>query len=314
MRLSLLLFCIFFKTLCCVGQTDSADVEAVRDVVVLSEVVVRSDLNVPRFLSLIKNDTTFYKAFKNLRVLGFTSVNNILMLDKKGAPSGSLISTTKQVYSGNCRTMEVLSEVHSGDIYNKKGAFNYYTAQLYSSLFFTKGKVCGGNNIVKGVERAVKGKSGIEKSKEQLKLLFFNPGKKIDGIPFIGDKLDVFDKDVATFYDFIIDIVDLNGEECYLFSITKKADLSKNEKDKIVYNNILTWFNKKTFEIVARTYDLSYNAGVYDFDVHMNIEMTHFGEYLLPKTIQYWGNWDVPLKKRERGVFTAQLSDFNKGF
>ncbi len=32
-----------------------------------------------------------------------------------------------------------------------------------------------------------------------------------------------------------------------------------------------TWFNINTWEIVARNYDLSYNAGVYDFDVRMEV-------------------------------------------
>jgi hypothetical protein len=63
-------------------------------------------------------------------------------------------------------------------------------------------------------------------------------------------------------------------------------------------------------EIVARNYDLSYNAGVYDFDVHMEVLMTKFGDYLVPQTLRYKGNWDVAFKKRERGVFTATLFDF----
>jgi hypothetical protein len=64
-------------------------------------------------------------------------------------------------------------------------------------------------------------------------------------------------------------------------------------------------------EIVARNYDLSYNAGVYDFDVHMEVVMTKFGEYLVPQTLRYKGDWDVAFKKRERGVFTATLFDFS---
>ena len=63
-------------------------------------------------------------------------------------------------------------------------------------------------------------------------------------------------------------------------------------------------------EIMARNYDLSYNAGVYDFDVHMEVELTKFGQYLLPKTLRYKGNWDVAFKKREKAVFTASLFDF----
>ena len=63
-------------------------------------------------------------------------------------------------------------------------------------------------------------------------------------------------------------------------------------------------------EIVARNYDLSYDAGVYDFNVHMEVQMTKFGNLLVPKTLRYNGKWDVVFKKRERGIFTATLFDF----
>jgi len=289
---------------------DTSDVEAVRRMVNLSEVVVRSDLNVPKFLQLIKNDTTFYKAFKNLRVLGFTSLNDIRMKDKKNIIIATLESKTRQNTINGCRTMDILEEKSSGDIYDKKQQWNYYTAELYAGLFFTQGKVCGETNIVAGIERTVQDKKGLDKRKEQLKTMFFNPGKKVPGIPFIGDKLDIFDGDIAQYYDFAIDMNDYNGQQCYIFSIKNRADLTSSEKDKIVFDNITTWFNSKTMEIVARNYDLSYDAGVYDFNVHMEVQMTKFETYLVPRTLRYTGNWDVAFKKRERGIFTATLFDF----
>jgi hypothetical protein len=294
------------------SQEDSADVEAVRRMVNLSEVVVRSDLNVPKFLQLIKNDTSFYKAFKNLRVLGFTSLNDIRMADKKNNIIATLQSKTRQNRGMGCRTMDVLEERSSGNIYTKNHQWNYYTAELYAGLFFTQGKVCGETNIVKGIERSVQNKKGLEKHKEQLKMMFFNPGKKIPGIPFIGDKLDIFDADIARYYDFKIDMEDYDGQQCYIFSINTRSDLTSSEKDKIVFDNIITWFNSKTMEIVARNYDLSYNAAVYDFDVHIEVQMTKFEIYLVPRTLRYTGNWDVAFKKRERGIFTATLFDFEK--
>jgi hypothetical protein len=292
------------------SQEDTSDVEAVRRMVNLSEVVVRSDLNVPKFLQRIKNDTTFYKAFKNLRVLGFTSLNDIRMKNKEGEVVASLQSKTKQNRANGCRTMEVLEEKTSGDIYDRKKEWNYYTAELYAGLFFTNTSVCGENNIVAGTERNLQNKRGLEKHKEQLKMLFFNPGKKIPGIPFIGNRLDIFDADLAQYYDYAIDMQDMNDQSCYVFSIKTRNDLSSSEKDKIVFDNITTWFNTKTMEIVARNYDLSYNAAIYDFNVHIEVEMTKFREYLVPQTLRYTGNWDVAFKKRERGVFTATLFDF----
>ena len=294
------------------SQEDSLDNERLKKMVTLSEIVVRNNLDIAKFLQRIKNDTTFYKAFRTLHVLGFTSLNDIRMMDKKGNVRASLQSKTVQHVHNGCRTMETLDEKTTGDMYDAKENFNYYTAELYASLFLTKGKVCGENNIVKGVELSTKSKSGIEKHKEQLKILFFDPGKKIPGIPFIGNKINIFDPDVAKNYDFSLDMADYNGQECYLFAVKAKEDLSGSDKDNIVIDNITTWFNAKTMEIVGRNYDISYDAGVYDFDVHMEVQMTHFGTYLVPKTLYYNGTWDMLFKKRERGVFTATLFDFSK--
>ena len=280
--------------------------------VMLREVVVRNKLNVPGFIDRVKNDTTFYKAFKNLKVLGYTSLNDIRMLNKKQQQIASLESKTKQVVSNGCRHTEIVSEKTTGDIYDADRNWNYYTGELYAGLFFAKGNVCGESNIVKGYELSIKNKSGIAKHKEQLKMLFFNPGKKIPGIPFIGNKIAIFDDDVSALYDFIIDMAEYQGQLCYVFTIKAREDLTSAQKNDIVINEMTTWFNNKTMEIVARNYDLSYDAGLYDFDVHMEVQMDKFGDYLVPKLLRYVGNWHAIFKKRERGVFTATLFDFNK--
>ena len=289
---------------------DTSDVEAVRRTVQLSEVVVRSDLNIPRFLQRIKNDSSYHKAFKNLHILGYTSLNFIQMRDKKGRVQASLDSKTRQNRDGNCRTMDVLNEKTTGDFYDKNGELNYYTAELYSAFFFTNGKVCGETNIVSGSQHNVKDKKGLAKNKEQLKMLFFNPGKKIPGIPFIGDKLDVFDEDVAKFYDYSIDTADINGKPAYVFAIKRKEGLSSSERGKIVFDNLTTWFDQRSMEILARNYDLSYSAGIYDFDVHMEVQMQKVGQLIVPHVLRYSGNWFLLSKKRERGIFTATLYDF----
>jgi len=293
------------------AQTDTAEIITLSKETVLSEVVIRNDLNVPRFLQRVKEDTSFYKAFRNLRILEFTSLNDIRMMDKKGRTDATLQSRTRQHRKGSCRHTEVIEEKTTGDFYDD-GDFNYYTAELYASLFFAKSPVCNETNIVANTTREVRGKKGVEKHKEQLKMMFFNPGKKIPGIPFIGDKIDIFDPSVSRYYDFTIDMETWNGQECYLFRIVPKADLSSSQRNNIVFDNITTWFNAKTMEIVARNYDLSYNTPAYDFDVHMEVQMTKFGDLLVPKLITYNGNWKVALKKRERGVFTATLFDFRR--
>ena len=290
------------------AQEDSLDNERLAKMVNLSEVVVRTDLNVAKFMERVKNDTSFYKAFRSLHLVNFSAWNDIRIKDKKGRVKASMQSKTRQTRSGNCRTMEILDETHTGDFYTSDGQYNYYTAELYAGLFFTKGKICNENNIVKGIELNPSGKSGIEKHKQQLKMLFFNPGKRIPGIPFIGDKIDIFDPDRARLYNLSIDYGEYEGSPCYIFSIKAKTKDEGGKKSRIVIDSMVTWFDTKTMDVLARNYDMRYDAGVYDFDVHMEVQMTRAGNYLLPKTLRYIGTWDVAFKKRERGSFTATLT------
>jgi hypothetical protein len=293
------------------AQTDS-NVTVNKKVITLKEVVVRSNLNVPAFIDRVREDTTFYKAFRNLKVLGYTALNDIRMMNKKGIVKATLNSKTKQTVKNQCRWMEILEEKSTGDIYDKNHNLNYYTAEMYAGLFFAPDTICGETNIVKGTAFNTKGKSGMAKHKEQLKMLFFNPGKKIPGLPFIGNKIALFEEDVADLYDFVIDMESFKGDLCYVFRIVPRVNLTPGEKDKVVINEMTTWFNTSNWEIVARNYDLSYKAGVYDFDVHMEVEMTKFEDLLVPKVLRYNGTWDVALKKRERGTFTATLFDFKR--
>lgn len=291
---------------------DSLDNTRLAQLINLSEVVISSNLNLSRFIEQVKKDTSFYKAFKNLRVLGFTSSNDILLRDKKGEPAARLISKTRQLREGGCRTMQVLEENSTGDFYDRNGEYNYYTAELYAGLFFTRGKVCGETNVIRSSKFNPREQRGLAKHKEQLKMLLFNPGQKVPGIPLIGDKIDLFDPQRAQLYDFSIDYADRNGESCYLFSIKAKDNLRSGELDKIVVDRMDTWFSTKTMEVLARHYTMSYDAGVYDFNVQMEAEMTHFNGLLVPQVLRYVGNWDVAFKKRERGVFTATLYDFTQ--
>lgn len=291
-------------------QTDTAVVD--KKVITLSEIIIRNNVNVASFIEIVKNDTTFYKAFRNLRILNYTSLNDVRMFSKKGNVQASLYSKTQQWALNGCRYTNVLTEATSGDIYDNDKNYNYYTPQLYASIFFARDTICGETNIVKGTTINTKGKSGTAKHKEQLKMLFFNPGKAVPGLPFIGNKTAIFDDDMAALYNYHLDQEEKLGQMCYIFAVTAKEKKEGGNKNKIVVDEMTTWFNIKTMEVVARNYTMSYSAGVYDFDVNMQVEMTKAGEYLVPKLLRYTGNWDVVFKKRERGVFTATLFDFSK--
>jgi len=150
---------IFFTIVCCLllRHVNAQDNASGSDTTVvyknqsftLTDVVIRNNFDYHAFIDYIKNDTTFYKAFKNLHLLSYSSYNDIRMKDKKGATTASLLSTTRQTYAQGCRTMEVKDQTVTGDFFDSKGNYNYMTAEMYAGLFFTKGKICCKSKILK---------------------------------------------------------------------------------------------------------------------------------------------------------------------
>lgn len=290
------------------AQSTDSSMLVGKKIITLSPVIVNNRVNVPGFIERIRTDTSFYKAFKNLRILGFTAINDVRMLSKSNELKAHLHSKTKQYRQHQCRKMQVLEETHTGDVYNEAGGWNYYTLEMYASLFFTRDSVCGETNVVQGADLDVAGKKGMEKHKQQLKKLFFNPGARIEGLPFMSNKTAIFDDRMADRYEMDLNMDVRNGISCFVFHQKAKPGSS----DGVVIDEMTTWFNDSTMEVVARKYHLSYDAAVYDFDVNMEVEMGRFRDLTVPVLIRYTGNWKALFKRRERGVFTATLFDFEQ--
>jgi hypothetical protein len=293
------------------AQDKDTTVQSGGRLVTLSPVIIRSGTNVPGFIKRVEEDTSFYKAFKNLRVLNYRTLNDVRMFDRKGSVEASLNSKTRQWSSGNCRVTVVEEEKTTGDYYDAQGDPNYYTAQLYASLFFSKDTVCGQTNTVGDIKLNIRDKKGLEKRKEQLKMLFFNPGKDIPGIPLMGRKVQVFDQQHSDLYDFSIDLQEYKGKTAYVFKLKMKEGLSFFKKDEVVIDEMITWFDYDSFEVRERDYTMSYNAGVYKFNVSMHVEIDKKNGYLFPKLIRYDGSWGVLVKGSERGLFTATVYDLS---
>lgn len=312
-----ILFLILFPFKTFAQQKDSFVVEGKDTTIIIDKgtftlkpVIVRNHMDYASLLKRIQNDTTFYKAFRNLHIVEFSSYNDIRMRDKKSDVQASYYSKTMQIRENGCRSTQTLEQKTTGDFLKNNGDFNYLTGEMYAAIFLTKGKICGEDNIVAGRTFSTENKTGTEKHKEQLKMLFFNPGRKIPGIPFIGDKLDLYDEHARKLYNYTLDYDTYKGEYVYIFSIKPKEDLGFFHRNDIVVDEMTTRFDATTMEVVGRTYSLSYKAGLYDFAVSIEVEMTHAGNLLVPETMRYKGNFSAITKKRERGEFTATLFDF----
>src|SRR5690606_2018275 len=119
------------------GQQTDYDTSGYLPNFTIEEIIVTNESFKPEdFIRRVKNDTTFYKAFKTLRIVTYNAENDIRVFDKKGKVKAALESETKQIYRDGCRTMQVLDETVKGDFYKKNGDYRYYTAELFATLFF----------------------------------------------------------------------------------------------------------------------------------------------------------------------------------
>lgn len=299
-----MLFClfIFLQNISLKAQDKSK--EKLYQGVVLDEVMikeVRKGFDIKGFIQKMQNDSTFYKGFKTLRLLQYSMYNDIQIENKQGDIVASYNSITKQWRHKGCRSMQVKKEKTTGNFYKKNGEYKYYTARLYAHLFFTKDTICHENNIVGNNEY-----HGTQKYEEQLRILIFNPGKKIKGIPGIGNNVAIFEEPTFSKYKFTLNREDFNGDDCYVF----KAVPLKEYADNMVINELITWIRVADDAIVARNYSLSFRTLLYDFDVDMKVKLKKVKQYLVPYSIQYAGNWHAVTKPREIVKFTAIFTDF----
>ena len=85
--------CLFAQTL------DSTNPKEIT----LAAIRIRNTSDSRAFIDKVKEDSTFYKAFRNLRILSFTSLNDISLFNKKGDIKASMKSRTHQTIENGCR-------------------------------------------------------------------------------------------------------------------------------------------------------------------------------------------------------------------
>ena len=301
-KLCFLLICgCLFSVLCRAQLYDTAS--AFKVPIQLDSVTVHAGFDIDAFIRRVRNDTTFYKAFKNMRFLPYDAVNDIQVFDKGGRVAASLHNKTHQTYKDRCRSTQASAQTVTGDFFDRHGNYNYYTAELFAYLFFAKDPVCNESDVVAGAMDA-RASGTMGKSKYELQQLIFNPGSRVSGVPFMGDRASVFDEGEAEKYNFKVTSEIYDGVSCFVFRITPKPGYERQA----LYNELTTWFRKTDYSIVARDYSLSYSTWVYDFDVRMKVRTHEVGGKLYPTHIDYDGNWHVFIKKRERVKFSVDVT------
>lgn len=274
-------------------------------------VKVRAGFTAEDFIRMTKEDTSFHRAFKNLKMFPHESLSDVEVFNKKWTPIGKLQRTAQHFSDGTQGWITVLSETTDGKIYKRNGKHKYFTAEMYDRVFFATDTFGVSNTVGQSYDQeSLKDLSTIDKYYEKLKTFMFSPGTKVEGVPLIGKKLDIFSEKMRPYYDFKVEKTFFKDSiPCYKFSCTKKQDVKNN---KVVITKLTTFYDRRTFQIIARSYALQDVTALFSFDIKMYIELNYlFGEYL-PKKIKYNGEWDVPFGKPERLKFTMTARQYQK--
>ena len=263
-------------------------------------------LNAQDFIDAVVTDTSFYKAFQNMKRYSFIAENRIFTYDKKNKVNGKIYRKINHITAGNAHKVEYLASRDSGNVVRKNGKYQLYTVEMFDYIFanaynsgFAKTDAAPGE---------LKGKNAGYKAK--LKALIFAPGRKITGIPFLSSKTEIFGPDMRQFYRYefargtYVDSIPV-----YRFKVIRKPSTAD---DDTMIKEMTTIFDARNFQILGRYVDMKYSNMLFDFDVQMNIELNNFNGELLPTKITYQGNWDIPFHKEERASFLIVHKDYKK--
>ncbi|MFZ4101890.1 MAG: hypothetical protein ACOYKR_08040 [Sphingobacterium thalpophilum] len=263
--------------------------------------ITSTRLTAETFINEIINDTSFYAAFRNMKKYSFTAENRIFTYNKENSVEGKIY---RRVYHNNTGPykMEVLQKKDDGNVYRRNGKYSLYTVEMFDYIFMN---AYNSDFVPSAPISGAKGESN-ESYKDKLKTLIFSPGRPIKGVPFIGNKTQIFTSNMRQYYDYTFYRgTYLDTIPVYRFKVALKPDLSSWTAGGMMIKELVTIFDMRNFQILGRYVDMKYGNLAFDFDVQMNIELGYFGEdkTLLPTKISYQGNWDIPFKREERASF-----------
>jgi len=271
--------------------------DSIRTIVIDSAVNIRSHhLNAQDFIDAVLADTSFYKAFQNMKRYDFIAENRIYTYNKKNKVDGRIYRKIRHSNIDGKHKMDFLARQDTGNVYKSNGKYQLYTVEMFDYIFMN----AYNTDFVKGP--ALPGSGGKNEGyKDKLKTLIFAPGHKVRGIPFVSGKTEIFSRDMRGyyFYQFARGKY-LDSIPVYRFRVVRKPSEGDND---VVVKEMTTIFDMRNFQILGRYVDLKYHNWIFSFDVQMNIELNKVNGELLPVKITYQGNWDVPFHKVERASF-----------
>jgi hypothetical protein len=284
--------------------------EAQEEPIELAPFVVSADdgLDTEDFMLKVMADSSFYQAFINLKYIPHSYVSTLFVNNKGEKEVGKQTRFAVQELVTEQRVVDIQEETTNGKLYKRNGSHKYLTAEMYDEVFYPTEPEKVYPHITRFEQDEEKG-TKIDKYKSQLKKMMFNPGQEIVSVPFIGGKMDLFNPDMAPLYDFSIysDYSD-DSVYCYVFNVEAKPEARSN---KTVIKRMVSYFDKETMQVVMREYRLVNRTLLFQFDIWMRVDNELRAGVLLPKRIQYKGDWDIPFKSPEIIRFDIRCRDYD---
>lgn len=262
--------------------------------------------SVDRFVAQVKDDTTFHHAFLNTRYHPHRVKSALRVRDRDEQETATLYREGRLIREGPMAELVLDVETEDGRLRERDGDLRFLTAAMYDDVFFPRGPYHASNRIASREQELQRG-SAIDRHKSELKKFMFNPGTEIGSVPFIGDKMALFDPAMVPCYDYKIWSAARNGHDCWVFSADAKPDA---DEDDTVIKSMDTWFDRETMQVIAREYRLAHASMILDFDITIKVDNAVVQGVLVPTLVNYDGQWDIPFKKREIVRFYLEMSDW----
>ena len=301
--------CVFFTFL---NLQLSAQDGIVKSVMLDSVMVsaVSSGFSVEDFVDMVKSDTSFYQGFKNLRYYAHQYSSELEIYDVKNNSIGFLFRQGNYEVNNNKLVVKVGSSYNDGKIYNRRGKYRHYTPEFFDYIFFPEDTVEVSKYSSK--DKSTDGESANERNERDAKVIIFNPGSvEVEKSGSKKEKLAVFDESMQKYYDYIISKKTYKDTlECYAFVCRMKSDLTEDDQDEVLIRELVSYFDRNTFNVVYRKYVMQYDYWLIELNVTVDVEMGYTKDKLIPTFINYSGFWDIPFSKPEVADFKLWNSDF----
>lgn len=264
---------------------------------------VKDGFSVEEFIHYVKTDTTFYQGFKNLRYYNHDYHSDLKVLKKDGKVMGSLYRAGNYAINNEQLVVLIDSAYDDGRIYNRRGEYRHYTPEFFDYIFFPEDTVSVSKYARDGEAET---ENDNDRNEQDAKVIIFNPGsvEVESGKGGKKEKLAVFDINMQQYYDYLISQETFQDSiDCYAFSVRMKEGLEKKDEEEVLIRELVSYFDKKTFNVMYRKYVMTYRYWLIDLDVTVEVDMNYANDVLIPEFIHYKGFWDIPFNKPEYADF-----------